>query len=135
MRAPTRPRKPRKPPAKHRSARPPAPPGGGRPSPSSLVELVREILHGGTRGRPTRTLMELIGRLAPISLGIIALIVVTGGSTGVPVALQLVKLLIALVAIAAVDQWFAAPLRRGLGNLTRFVGRRFRRDSSPNTPR
>ncbi|HEU4883588.1 MAG TPA: hypothetical protein VFT45_15115 [Longimicrobium sp.] len=98
------------------------------------MELVREIMHGGTRGRPTRTLLELIGRLAPISLGIIALIMVTAGGSGVPVALQLVKLLAGLVVIAAVDQWFAAPLRRGLKNLARFAGRRFRRDSLPNPP-
>lgn len=101
---------------------------------STLVELARVILHGGPR-EPTRSLMQLISRLAPFCLRAAVFIIIVRGSAGAPVASQLLYLLGGLVALAAVDQWFAVPVRRGFGRLARFVASiRARRDSSRKTP-
>jgi hypothetical protein len=130
MRVPTRPKKPGKRAVKRRSGVPPAPPGSGGAG-MVLVDLAREFL----AGRPTRTLLQLIARLAPLCLAIAALVTMRGGSAGAPVALQIVDLLVLLIAVAAVDQWIVVPVLRGLGNLLRFwASRRSRRESLPNPP-
>jgi hypothetical protein len=129
MRTPTRRNKPGKRTVKRSSGPAPAP-SGEDGSERVVVELVREFLR-----RPTRTLLQLIARLAPLCLGIAALMILKGGSAGAPVALQLVDLLVLLVGLAAVDQWLVVPGLRGLGKLARiYAARRLRPESPPNAP-
>jgi hypothetical protein len=80
----------------------------------ALAELAHVFLHRGARDRSTRSLLQLIGRLAPFCLRILALVIVVGGGAGALVASQLVYLVVLLVAPAAIDQWRAANWTKDL---------------------
>lgn len=86
-----------------------------------IVAALLETLGRALRARPARSLLEFVGRLATWTITIAAVIGVAGGRGGLAVSQRLVELLILLTLVAAVDQWIAVPLLRGLGSVGRGV--------------